>query len=116
MGPDSGVKSGDLPAFRLVKYEIMKVYRGRYSRHLMVVDHPILTGHELRGVKVGSIMKLVVREQKLPSGPAELTTVSFPSKVKLDEIDDGPVAAALGPPDIATETFLPRKDSWIFEV
>jgi len=53
IGPDPGYLSGDLPAYQLVKYRVERILTGRYEGKEIVVDHLILTGKELEGIKVG---------------------------------------------------------------
>lgn len=53
IGPDPGYLSGGLPAYQLVKYRIERIILGRYEGREIVVDHLILTGKELEGIKVG---------------------------------------------------------------
>lgn len=68
ISPGPVTVSGDLPSYRLVKYRILKMISGNYSPSEIVVDHPIITGKELRTVKVGKYLKVAV----LPSETIDL--------------------------------------------
>ena len=61
IGPDPGYLSGSLPAYQLVKYRIERIVTGRYEGKEIVVDHLILTGKELEGIKVGARVRVTVR-------------------------------------------------------
>jgi hypothetical protein len=61
IGPDPGYLSGSIPAYQLVKYHIERVITGRYEGKEIVVDHLILTGKELEGIKVGARVRVIVR-------------------------------------------------------
>src|SRR5262245_42752544 len=61
IGPDPGYLSGGLPAYQLVKYRIQRIVSGRYEGREIVVDHLILTGKELEGIKVGARVRVTVR-------------------------------------------------------
>jgi len=61
IGPDPGYLSGDTPAYRLVKYRVERIITGRYVGKEIVVDHLILTGKELEGIKVDDRVCVKVR-------------------------------------------------------
>ena len=48
-----GGVSGGIAVYRLVKYWVERVCLGEYGGREMVVDHLILSGEELKGLKVG---------------------------------------------------------------
>ena len=52
ISPDTGMVSGDLAIYRLAKYHVQRLCRGQYKEKEIVVDHLIVTGRELEGVKV----------------------------------------------------------------
>jgi hypothetical protein len=56
--------SGRITAYRLVKYRVEKVCKGKYDRTDIVVDHLILTGKEFEGVEVGDRLWLTVGTTK----------------------------------------------------
>jgi hypothetical protein len=56
--------SGRISAYRLVKYRVEKVCRGKYGKADIVVDHLILTGKELEGLEVGHRVWLTVDKVK----------------------------------------------------
>lgn len=62
VSPGPVVLSGDIPSYRLVKYRINRVLVGEFFTRDIVVDHLILTGRELDGVKVGDKLKVRVRK------------------------------------------------------
>lgn len=53
ISPDSGILSGNVAVYRLAKYRVKRICKGRYQGKRIVVDHLILTGKELEGIKVG---------------------------------------------------------------
>jgi hypothetical protein len=53
LASDPGILSGDLAIYRLASYNVEQVCEGEYTGKKIVVDHLILTGKELQGVKVG---------------------------------------------------------------
>lgn len=61
LGPDPGVTSGRLVAYRLAKYRVKKVCSGKYERQEMVVDHLIFTGKEFEGIEIGDQLCLTVK-------------------------------------------------------
>jgi len=52
--------SGRISAYRLVKYRLEKVCKGKYEQADIVVDHLILIGKELEGFEVGDRVWLTV--------------------------------------------------------
>jgi hypothetical protein len=64
ISPSEPILSGDIPSYRLVKYKVEKVYSGRYEKREIVVDHLVLTGEELKNIKVGDKVKVVVCKSK----------------------------------------------------
>lgn len=53
IGPNPGYLSGVNPAYQLVKYRVDRVISGKYKGKEIVVDHLLMDGKELNGVKVG---------------------------------------------------------------
>lgn len=51
--PEPAWVSGNTAVYRLVKYRVERVCGGRYADAEIVVDHLILNGKELEGIKVG---------------------------------------------------------------
>jgi hypothetical protein len=68
IGPFPGYLSGFLPAYQLVKYRIERIISGRYEGKEIVVDHLMITGKELEGIKVGDRVCVTA----LPSEKIEL--------------------------------------------
>src|SRR5262245_2506490 len=64
IGPDPGYLSGDTPAYQLVNYRIERIITGRYEGKEIVLDHLILTGKELEGIKAGARVCVTVRVSK----------------------------------------------------
>ena len=64
VGPNPGWVSGDTAVFRLVKYRIRQICGGDYGDPEIVVDHLVLTGTELDGIKVGDKVCIVVRKSE----------------------------------------------------
>lgn len=62
MSPANVVLSGDIPSYRLVKYKISKMYKGRLRASEVVVDHLIVSGKELASLCVGDKVKVVAIE------------------------------------------------------
>jgi hypothetical protein len=62
IAPDPGRVSGDTAVYRLVKYRVEKVCQGKYRAREIVVDHIVLTGSELKGLKLGDRVCLAVRK------------------------------------------------------
>lgn len=56
--------SGRVSTYRLVKYRVERVCRGKYERADIVVDHLIVTGRELEGIKAGDKVWLTVNATK----------------------------------------------------
>ena len=50
---DTGVLSGGVAVYRLAKYSVTRICKGRYRGKRIVVDHLILSGKELEGIQVG---------------------------------------------------------------
>lgn len=61
---DTGIRSGDLAIYRLVSYKVEHVCQGEYNEKAIVVDHLILTGKELDGIKVGDRVCVSVEKSK----------------------------------------------------
>ena len=65
LAPDPGTGSGSaLVVYQLARYRVDRVCRGSYSEKEITVDHLILSGKELEGVKVGD--RLCVTVEKRP--------------------------------------------------
>jgi len=56
IAPDTGILSGDLAIYRLIKYRVERLCQGEYKREDIVVDHLIVTGKELEGLKVVNLI------------------------------------------------------------
>jgi hypothetical protein len=56
--------SGEFAFYRLAKYRVESVCRGRYEGAEIVVDHLSLTTKELDGIKVGDRVCVTVRPSK----------------------------------------------------
>jgi hypothetical protein len=62
-----GLPSGVLPHYRLVKYRVERVCKGKYKGREVVIDHTLITGEELKDRKVGDrVYALVWRTKKKP--------------------------------------------------
>jgi hypothetical protein len=48
-----GMPSGLIPHYRLVKYRVDRVCKGKYRGGEIVIDHAIVSGDELKGREVG---------------------------------------------------------------
>ena len=60
--------SGYFLFFRLAKYQVEKVCRGKYDKKEIIVDHlSLYTGEELEGIKVGDRVYLAVEPTKKES-------------------------------------------------
>lgn len=62
ISPDHGVLSGILAVYRLAKYRVTRICKGRYSGKRIVVDHLILTGKELEGIQIGDRVCISVQK------------------------------------------------------
>jgi hypothetical protein len=56
--------SGVIAFYRLVKYKVNRVCKGRYSDSEIVVDHWVVTTKELEGVKIGDKVCFAVNRSK----------------------------------------------------
>lgn len=63
IGP-SVFQSGRASSYQLVKYRIERICKGNYKHQEIVVDHLILSGKELDGIKVGDKLFVTVRKAK----------------------------------------------------
>ena len=61
---DPGRKSGGDLFYRLVKYKVERVCEGEYAGSEIVVDHLMMSGRELKGLKVGGIVCVTVEKRK----------------------------------------------------
>jgi hypothetical protein len=62
------LSSGYFVFFRLAKYRIEKVCRGKYDKKEIIVDHlSLYTGEELEGIKVGDRVYFAVEPAKKES-------------------------------------------------
>lgn len=57
-------KSGQNLVYRLAKYKVEQVCEGEYTDSEIVVDHMVLTGRELKGLKVGDRVCVTVEKKK----------------------------------------------------
>lgn len=58
VGEPPGTVSGISHEYQQVRYRVLSVCSGELSRKSVIVDHLILTGDELRGVRRGKIVKV----------------------------------------------------------
>jgi hypothetical protein len=56
LAPQMDVSSGQLAVYRLAKYHIEHLCEGKYEGTEIVVDHLIITGEELKDIKVGDLV------------------------------------------------------------
>jgi hypothetical protein len=56
--------SGVIANYQLMEYEVVKVLQGYYADNKMIVDHVVLTGKEIKGIKPGSRVCVEVRKIK----------------------------------------------------
>lgn len=56
--------SGQNLVYRLAKYKVERVCEGEYTGSEIVVDHMVLTGRELKGLKVGDVVCVTVEKKK----------------------------------------------------
>lgn len=82
--------SGMVFSYRLVKYRVERVCKGRYSSTEIIVDHQILAGTELDGVKVGDRVCVAVTKSKNVAKRWDIEGIRSPSDiVKLFYIGGG---------------------------
>jgi hypothetical protein len=63
LGPPSA-NSGVFAMFRLAKYEVVRVCKGKYLGSEIVVDHLVLDGKEFDGIDVGETLWITVKQEK----------------------------------------------------
>src|SRR5215213_9907503 len=67
VGEKNELMSGVFASYQLMEYEVVKVIKGDYKDNKIIVDHLILSGKELRGVKLGS--KVCIEVTKIKNLP-----------------------------------------------
>lgn len=78
---DSSEKSGGDLVYGLVKYKIERVCEGEYTGSEIVVDHLMISGRELKGLKVGDVVCVTVEKQKTISTRRNAPGIREPSEV-----------------------------------
>src|ERR1051326_6248112 len=73
--------SGVIAFYRLVKYRVDHVCKGRYSGSEIIVDHWIVTTKELDGVKVGDKVCFAVNKSKTIGRRVSFAGIRSPSEV-----------------------------------
>lgn len=73
--------SGQNLVYRLAKYKIERVYAGEYTGSEIVVDHLMITGDELNGLKVGNVVCVTVEKRKELSTKWNARGIREPSEV-----------------------------------
>jgi hypothetical protein len=74
-------KSGGDLVYRLVKYKVERLCEGDYTGSQIVVDHLMMSGDELTGLKVGDVVCLTVEKQKKISPRWNVRGIREPSEV-----------------------------------
>jgi hypothetical protein len=65
IGTYPGFLTGSIVSYQLVKYKIIQVCSGNYSKSEIVVDHLILSGKELTCLKVGDEVYVEIKSNKV---------------------------------------------------
>lgn len=63
-----GLPSGVVPHYRLVKYRVNRVCKGKYTESELIIDHVLMTGEELKDRKVGDRVYALAWKTKKKSG------------------------------------------------
>ena len=64
IGKDPGVSSGYYLIYQLAKYRVVEVCVGNYSQKEIVVDHLLVSGDELKTLRVGDKVYLTLQPSK----------------------------------------------------
>lgn len=64
IAPEPQAVSGGAAVYRLVKYEVERVCRGKLNDKQIIVDHLILDRSELKGIKEGDLLCVEVKTAK----------------------------------------------------
>jgi hypothetical protein len=64
LGPRPMYQSGGNLAYRLVKYKVERVCEGEYSGSEIVANHLLVSGRELRGLKVGDVVCVTIEKRR----------------------------------------------------
>jgi hypothetical protein len=64
IGKDPGVSSGYYLIYQLAKYRVVEVCAGNYSQKEIVVDHLLVSGDELKALRVGDKVYLTLQPSK----------------------------------------------------
>jgi hypothetical protein len=67
IGEKNELMSGVFASYQLMEYKVVKVLKGNYADNKIVVDHLVLSGKELKGIKRGSkVCVEVIKTRNLP--------------------------------------------------
>lgn len=64
IGKDPGVSSGYYLIYQLAKYRVVQVCAGNYNQKGIVVDHLLVSGDELKTLRVGDKVYLTLQPSK----------------------------------------------------
>ena len=64
IGKNPGVSSGVYLIYQLAKYRVVEVCAGTYTQKEIVVDHLLITGDELKSLRIGDKVFLTVHPSK----------------------------------------------------
>ncbi|HYX72780.1 MAG TPA: hypothetical protein VE732_08415 [Nitrososphaera sp.] len=64
IGPPDTVSEAVFTGYRLAKYRVERVCKGKYKKAEIIVDHFVLTGKELNGLSVGDKVYVTVKKMK----------------------------------------------------
>jgi hypothetical protein len=67
VGEKNELMSGVFASYQLMEYNVIKVVKGNYADNKIIVDHLVLSGKELNGVKLGS--KVCIEVTKIKNLP-----------------------------------------------
>jgi hypothetical protein len=81
LAPASGILSGRVAVFRLVRYRVERVCKGSYPGKLIVVDHLILSGKEFEGINLGDRVCISVKSSDKISTRYDAEGIRNPSDV-----------------------------------
>jgi hypothetical protein len=74
-------RSGLIFPYRLVKYRVERVCKGKYTGEEIVVDHQVIAGSELDGVKVGDKVGVAVKRLRTVAERWDAEGIRTPSDV-----------------------------------
>ena len=81
LAPEPRQKSGGDLVVRLVKYKVQRICEGEYTGSEIVVDHLMVTGEELKGLKVGDVVCVTVEKRKKLSSRWNASGIREPSEI-----------------------------------